>query len=174
MTPSSWITRWSHLVANGASVLDVACGQGRHVRWFASRGARVSAVDRDAQAVADLGAMAEVVVADIEHGPWPFAGRRFDAVIVTNYLWRALMPTLADAVNEGGCLLVETFAQGQQSVGRPSNPDFLLQPGELWQWTRDMRTIAYEDGFLSNPDRFVQRIAAVRERASTSPLRIHL
>ena len=128
---SSWVRRWSHLVAPAASVLDVACGSGRHVRWFAQRGCRVTGVDRDALALQALEETAEAVVADIEHGPWPFAGRRFDAVVVTNYLWRDLLPTLVASVAEGGVLIYETFSAGNETVGRPSNPVFLLRPGEL-------------------------------------------
>ena len=164
---SDWVRRWSHLVSTGASVLDVACGSGRHVRWFAGRGARVTGVDRDAEALAPLQGLGELVMADIENGPWPFAGRRFDAVVVTNYLWRPLLPTLVDSVAPNGLLLYETFAAGNETVGRPSRPDFLLRPGELLAAVQGrLRVIGYEDGFLAGPDRFVQRIAAVHE-AST-------
>ena len=164
LAPSPWVQRWSALVPAGASVLDVACGSGRHVRWFADRGCRVTGVDRDAAALATLAGVAETVVADIENGPWPFAGRRFAAVVVTNYLWRPLLPAIVEAVDEGGVLICETFARGNETVGRPSNPDFLLRPGELLQAAGSLRVVAYEDGFLSAPERFVQRIAAVRER----------
>ena len=162
LAPSAWVQRWSHLVPSDATVLDVACGSGRHVRWFAARGCRVTGVDRDAQAAEPLRPLAEIVVADIERGPWPLAGRRFGAVIVTNYLWRALLPTIVAAVADGGVLLYETFAAGNETVGKPSNPDFLLRPGELLDAARGLRVVAYEDGFESAPDRFVQRIAAVR------------
>ncbi len=165
LAPSSWVRRWSPLIAPRATVLDVACGSGRHVRWFAQRDARVTAVDRDAAALEPLSALAEVICADIESGPWPLAGRRFDAVIVTHYLWRPLLPTLVDSVDAGGVLVYETFAQGNQTVGKPSNPDFLLRPGELLAATPTLRTIAYEDGFIDEPARFVQRIVAVREGA---------
>lgn len=165
---SAWVQRWSHLVAQGASVLDVACGSGRHVKWFAERGHKVTGVDRNAQAIAGLRGLAELLVADIENGPWPLAGRQFGAVVATNYLWRPLLPTLIDSVAEGGVLICETFAEGQQTVGKPSNPDFLLRPGELLQAARSLRTVAYEDGFLDNPPRFVQRIAAVRPAADAA------
>jgi SAM-dependent methyltransferase len=149
-------------------VLDVACGGGRHLRWFASRGARVTGVDRDAQALAGLQGLGELMPADIENGPWPFSNRQFDAVVVTNYLWRPLMPTLLDSVAPGGLLLYETFAAGNETVGRPARPDFLLQPGELLAAVRGrLRVIGYEDGFVEEaPERFVQRIAAVRERSA--------
>ena len=159
---SPWIHRWSHLVRDGARVLDVACGSGRHLRWFAARGCRVTGIDRDAAALAPLAALGETLVADIEQSPWPLPGRRFDAVVVTNYLWRPLFATLAASVDEGGVLIWETFADGQQSVGRPANPDFLLRPGELLAAVRPLRVVAYEDGFLDAPARFVQRITAVR------------
>ena len=165
---SPWVQRWSQLVPAEATVLDVACGGGRHARWFAKRGCRVTGVDRDGAALDALADVAETVVADIEHGSWPFAGRRFDAVVVTNYLWRALLPTLVASVDDGGVLIYETFAEGQASVGKPSNPDFLLRPGELLQAATGLRVIAFEDGFLDTPARFVQRIVAVRERPGTA------
>ena len=109
----------------------------------------------------------QAVVADIENGPWPFAGRRFDAVVVTNYLWRPLMPVLLDSLSPGGVLIYETFTQGNETVGKPSRLDFLLRPGELLAICRSLRVVAFEDGFQEGPQgqapRFVQRIAAVRE-----------
>jgi len=175
LAPSPWVQRWSHLVPPRGSVLDVACGSGRHVRWFADRGCRVTAVDRDAAAVEPLQAIAELLVADIENGPWPFAGRRFDAVIVTNYLWRPLLPTLIASVADGGVLIYETFADGNQSVGKPSNPDFLLKPGELLQAAQGLEVVAYENGFLDTPPRFVQRMAAMKSPGAAAPFpRRHL
>jgi SAM-dependent methyltransferase len=162
LPPSPWVCRWSHLVPPGASVLDVACGSGRHVRWFAQRGARVTALDRDAEAVESLREAAEVVVADIESAPWPLGRRRFDAVVVTNYLWRPLMPLLVAAVADGGVLLYETFAQGNEACGRPSNPDFLLRPGELLEAARGLHVVAFEQGLLHVPPRIVQRLVAAR------------
>ena len=167
LAPSPWVQRWSALVREGASVLDVACGSGRHLRWFAQRGCRVTGVDRDAAAVEPLRALGEIVVADIESGPWPFAGRRFDAVVVTNYLWRPLLPAIMASVAEGGVLLYETFAMGNETVGKPSRPDFLLRPAELLQAAAGLRVVGYEDGFLAEPDRYVQRLAAVREAPSS-------
>ncbi len=164
---SAWVQRWSHLVPSGGSVLDVACGHGRHLRWFAQRGHAVTGVDRSPEAIEAVKPLGRAVLADIENGPWPFEGERFDAVIVTNYLWRALLPTLADSVAEGGVLIYETFATGNESVGKPSRPDFLLQPGELLQVSRGLHVVAYEDGFCDRPERFVQRLAAVRKRPGT-------
>jgi SAM-dependent methyltransferase len=170
---SAWVQRWSHLVPAGARVLDVACGSGRHVRWFAERGCRVTGVDRDAAAVAGLAGSAEVVVADIESGPWPFTGRVFDAVVVTHYLWRERLPEVVASVAPGGVLLYETFAVGNETVGKPSNPAFLLQPGELLRASGGLRVVAFEDGFEPASDassaRFVQRIVAVREIPSPGP-----
>jgi SAM-dependent methyltransferase len=168
--PSPWIVRFSPLVPAGGTVLDLACGRGRHLRWFHERGHPVLGVDRDAEALAQLQGVGETLQADIENGPWPLAGRRFDAVIVTNYLWRPLLPRILESLAPGGVLLHETFAQGNETVGKPSRPDFLLAPGELLQAYAGARVVAYEDGFLDGPARFVQRIAAVRERPGrTSP-----
>jgi SAM-dependent methyltransferase len=162
--PSPWIVRFGGLVPVGGSVLDLACGRGRHLRWFHARGHQVLGVDRDPEALASLQGIGETLQADIENGPWPLAGRRFDAVIVTNYLWRPLFPRILEAVAPGGVLLHETFAQGNETVGKPARPDFLLAPGELLQAYAGLRVVAYEDGFLAGPPRFVQRVAAVRAR----------
>jgi SAM-dependent methyltransferase len=159
---SPWVQRWTHLVAPSARVLDVACGCGRHVRWFASRGARVTGVDRDAAAVRGLTDVAEIVIADIEGAAWPLPGRRFDAVVVTNYLWRALLPTVLDSLDDGGVLIYETFAIGNETFGKPSNPHFLLRPGELLELAAGLRVVAYEEGVLQGPARCVQRLVAVR------------
>lgn len=164
--PSSWVQRWAPLIRPGGTVLDVACGAGRNLRWLAAQGLVLTGVDRDANAVATLQGTAEIIVADIEDGPWPLAGRQFSAVVVTNYLWRPLLPTLINSVADGGLLIYETFADGQQTVGRPSRPDFLLQHGELLQVCTGWRVVAYEDGCLASPERFVQRIAAVRQPAA--------
>ena len=164
--PSAWIQRWSHLIAAGGTVLDVACGQGRHAYWFYKRNHTLTLVDRAQAAIDSIAIPAvscEKVVADIEIGPWPFAGRQFDAVVVTNYLWRPLLPTLLASLAPGGVLLYETFAQGNETVGKPSRQDFLLRPGELLDVCRGLRVVAYEDGFEEEPARFTQRITAVRE-----------
>lgn len=171
LAPSPWVQRWSALVPADATVLDLACGHGRHLRWFAQRGCRVTGVDRDAAALAASEGLGELVTADVENGPWPLPGRRFDAVVVTHYLWRALLPTIVTSVADGGVLIYETFAAGNETVGRPSNPDFLLRPGELLQACAGLRIVGYEDGFLDAPPRFVQRIAAVREAAGAAPVR---
>jgi SAM-dependent methyltransferase len=170
-TPSDWLRRWAHLIPPGGRVLDVACGRGRHMRWLHAQGFAVTGVDRDAQALAPLGAFGETLVADLEAGPWPLPGRRFDAVLVANYLWRPLAQTLLDAVAEGGVYLHETFAEGQQTIGRPSRAEFLLQSGELITACRGLRIVAYEDGRLDDPPRFVQRIAAVRAGAGAAGAR---
>ena len=166
---SAWVQSWSHLVPAGATVLDLACGSGRHVRWFAQRGCRVTGVDRDAAAVATLGGLGEIIVADIENGPWPIDGRRFDAVVVTNYLWRERFPDLLASLLPGGVLIYETFAAGNETVGKPSNPNFLLRPGELLQLATGLRVIAFEDGYEPAPERFMQRIVAARESPSQTP-----
>lgn len=169
LEPSPWVRRWSALLPDGARVLDVACGSGRHLAWLGAAGHRVCGIDRDAAALEAArlrpgAAAAELIHADLESGAWPIPGRRFDAVVVTNYLWRPLLPTLVASVAPGGVLIYETFAHGNETVGRPSNPDFLLRPGELLDAVRgELRVVAYEDGFLAPPPRFVQRVAAVRE-----------
>ncbi|RZL93223.1 MAG: class I SAM-dependent methyltransferase [Variovorax sp.] len=166
--PSPWVERWSHLVPEGATVLDVACGAGRHMQWFAARGHAVTGVDRSDEAVTAASRFGPVLQADIESGPWPFDGQQFGGVVVTNYLWRARLPDIVAAVAPGGVLLYETFAAGNETVGKPSRPDFLLQPGELLSASAALHVVAYENGFLPAPERFVQRIAAVRAAAGQS------
>ena len=169
---SPWVERWAHLVPADATVLDVACGHGRHSRFFAQRGSRVTAVDRNAEALASLTSVAQTVEADIENGPWPFLGQTFDAVVVTNYLWRPLLPAILDCVAPGGVLLYETFAAGNEAFGKPSRPDFLLQPGELLRVCAGLEVVAYQHGRLEAPTRVVQRIAAARP--GESPVRASL
>jgi SAM-dependent methyltransferase len=167
---SVWVSRWAHLVPQGASVLDVACGHGRHAKFFAARGCKVTAVDRDAQALEGLHGIAETIHADIENGPWPFVGRKFDAVVVTNYLWRPLLPAIVDCVAAGGVLIYETFAAGNEKFGKPSRPDFLLNPGELLHACAALDVVAYQHGRLENPARIVQRVAACGKARGTAPL----
>jgi SAM-dependent methyltransferase len=161
-SPSPWIVRWVETIVADGSVLDLACGPGRHVRYLAARGLRVTAVDRSREALDLCKDAAEVIEADLEGAPWPLAGRRFDAVVVTNYLWRALMPHIADSVAPGGLLLYETFARGHERFGKPSNPDFLLRAGELLTHVNGLHVLAFEDGVLDAPARRVQRLAAWR------------
>jgi SAM-dependent methyltransferase len=172
LNPSDWIKRWSHLVPHGSHVLDVACGSGRHLQWFANRKYAVTGIDRDLNDAQHLSAIATLVLADIENQAWPLmkdgAPHLFEAVVVTNYLWRPLLPTLIASLAPGGVLLYETFAVGNETLGKPSRPDFLLKPGELLEVCKDLHVIAYEHGVLQNPPRFVQRIAAVRP-PPTSP-----
>jgi SAM-dependent methyltransferase len=162
--PSAWVVRWRHLVPHAGTVLDVACGGGRHARYFAQLGHAVTAVDRDAAALAGWSGI-EPIQADIEDGPWPCTGEAFAAIVVTNYLHRPLLPALVDAVAPGGILLYETFAQGNERFGRPSNPAFLLRHGELLEAVRGkLRVIAYEDLQIDEPKpAMVQRICAQRE-----------
>ncbi|TNF58403.1 MAG: class I SAM-dependent methyltransferase [Burkholderiales bacterium] len=160
--PSDWVRRWSHLVAPGGSVLDVACGHGRHMRWFAGQGHPVTGVDRSGEAIAAVAPLGRAIEADIESGPWPLPGERFAAVVVTNYLWRPLWPTLLESLLPDGVLIWETFSVDQATVGRPARPEFLLRHGELLELCGDLRVVAYEDGFARDPGRFIQRVAAVR------------
>lgn len=162
MTPSSWIATWAGLVPPGATVLDLAAGKGRHTAFFAARGHRVTAVDRDVSALAASDTV-EVIAADLEDGsPWPLAERRFGAIVVTNYLHRPLFPALFAALQPGGILLYETFMEGNERFGRPNRPDFLLKDGELLDLVRGRFSVtAYEARMISQPKMaMVQRIAA--------------
>ena len=128
-TPSPWVIRFGEKIAAKSSVLDVACGNGRHAHWFATRGHAVTAVDRAVLDAIPTGVM--FIQADIESGPWPFTGQAFDCVVVTNYLHRPHFPHLLATVKRGGWLIYETFAVGNEKYGRPTRQDFLLKPGEL-------------------------------------------
>ena len=170
---SPWVTRWSHLLPAGASVLDIACGSGRHMKWLANLGHQVTGIDRSPEALLEAASYGATVLADIENGPWPLMNGRnvqqFQALVVTNYLWRPLFPVMAESVAPGGFLIYETFSQGQETVGKPSRPDFLLQAGELLARFPEFRVIAFEEGFLENPPRFVQRLVAQRPRPMDAP-----
>ncbi|MGH3755383.1 MAG: class I SAM-dependent methyltransferase [Pseudonocardiaceae bacterium] len=159
--------RFAPLMAEGGTVLDVACGAGRHARWLLERGYRVVAVDVDVAGVADLVGhpRVEIVEADLQDGRcFPLRGRRFDGVVVTRYLHRPILPDLVGAVAPGGVLVYETFAWGNECFGRPANPDFLLWPGELLDAVRgELRVVAYEDLVVAEPHpAAVQRICARR------------
>lgn len=165
-TPASpLVVRWSALIRPGGEVLDLACGAGRHARHLAAQGFEVTAIDRDPGLFPDPPGGVTLLGADLEGGPWPFPGRRFDAIVVTNYLHRPLLPILVDSLEPGGLLVYETFARGNERFGKPSNPDFLLAPGELLEAVRGrLRVVAYEDLVVSEPrPAAVQRLCARRE-----------
>ncbi len=168
--PSDWVRRWAHLAQPSQSILDVACGAGRHSKLFADKGCAVTAIDVSGEALQVVQAHSpgvRIVQADIESGVWPLmqndSPQLFDAVVVTHYLHRPLFPVLLGSLAQGGVLIYETFAIGNEAFGRPSRPDFLLQPAELLTVCKDMHIVAYEDGFLPSPNRCVQRIVACKQ-----------
>jgi SAM-dependent methyltransferase len=173
MAPSPWIVRFAHLVPAGARVLDLACGHGRHARFFAARGAQVLAVDRDAAALATLADAPGIATrhADLEGEPWPFRGQSFAAIVVSHYLHRPLFPHILSALGPEGVLLYETFAQGNEAHGRPSNPDFLLRPGELLALAaaapEALTVVAFEQGRVD----LGGRPAVMQRLAATGPAR---
>ena len=166
-SPSPWVVRFASAVPGRGAVLDLACGTGRHARFFLERGHPVTAVDRYSAGVADLLGREdfELIEADLEDGGgWPTGERKFAAVVVANYLFRPILPDIVGAVAEGGVLLYETFAEGNARFGRPSNPDFLLRPGELLRAVEGaLSVVAYEHGEIARPaPALVQRICACR------------
>lgn len=162
-SPSDWVQKWAHLAPKNSQVLDVACGAGRHMQFFKNLGHQCTGIDRSPEALALAKHHGQVIEADIECGPWPLEGRQFEVVVVTNYLWRPLMPRILECLAPEGLLIYETFALGHEKIGKPSRPDFLLQPGELLQTCASLRVIAYQDGFWDSPAKFVQRIVAVHQ-----------
>lgn len=144
------------------------------MQWFAEQGHAVTGIDRSPDAIRAASRIGEAVLADIENAPWPLMqdghARQFDAVIVTNYLWRPLFGVIAQSVAPGGVLIYETFAHGHETIGKPSNPDFLLRPNELLTAFKSLHIVAFEDGFLDHPPRFVQRIAVVQPDLSEGTL----
>ncbi|MGH8113327.1 MAG: class I SAM-dependent methyltransferase [Rhodanobacteraceae bacterium] len=150
--PSPWVVRFANEIPAGGSVLDVACGRGRHARLLLGRGHPVTAVDRDISGLEDLCGEPRLVRvrADLEVGPWPLPGAGFAGVVVTNYLWRPLLADIVASVAPGGVLIYATFASGQERFGHPSNPEFLLRPGELPNAVvaGGLQTIAYEHGLV--------------------------
>ena len=159
--PSAWVERWASLVPQG-TVLDVACGAGRHSRFFLEKGYQVVAGDPEPQRIPG----ARFIQSDLEDGsPWPLPGVRFEGIVVTNYLHRPLMATLAASLAEGGVLIYETFMLGNERYGRPSNPAFLLRPGELRETFGELRLEGFEEGLVTSPKpAMIQRLCAVLAR----------
>jgi SAM-dependent methyltransferase len=165
--PSPWVLRFADRVPAGGLAADLACGGGRHGRLFLTRGHPVFFADRDVSGVSDLARVpgAEIMEADFEAGAWHLEGRRFAGVVVTNYLWRPILPRIVALVAPGGLLIYETFAQGNEAYGRPRNPDFLLRPGELMEAVRgQLEVLAYEQDTVRRPSgpAVIQHIAALR------------
>lgn len=166
--PSAWVRRFASLIAPAGTILDYACGSGRHARWLARHRFTVEAVDRDVGALATLAGVPGITprVADLEEGVWPFVGRRFDAVVVTNYLYRPRFGAMLGCLESGGLLIYETFMEGHERFGKPSNPAFLLRRGELLQCLGDeFSIVAFEQGTVQDPrPSVVQRICAIKSR----------
>ncbi|MDH3201505.1 MAG: class I SAM-dependent methyltransferase [Myxococcales bacterium] len=170
--PSSWVERFAPLIRAKGTVLDLACGGGRHSRYLNALGYRLVAADIDVSGLSDLSANddVEIIEADLEAGDWLFAGRRFDGIVVTNYLHRPHLPLLVESLAPGGVLIYESFAKGNEKLGHPRNPAFLLDPAELLEaFGPRLAIVAYEHGIDEEPKPAVrQRICAVR--ASEPPL----
>jgi SAM-dependent methyltransferase len=161
VAPSAWVVRWAPLITRGR-VLDLACGSGRHASHLAGLGHEVTAVDREPQSLAGV----RFVQANLEDGsPWPLPGEEFRGIVVANYLYRPLFPVLERALAPGGVLIYETFMAGNERFGKPSNPAFLLGPGELWAAFGGLHIIAFEQGHSLQPKpAMVQRLCARRAR----------
>lgn len=166
---SDWVARFLPLVRSGGTVLDLACGKGRHAIHAARLGYQVTAIDRNAEALGQLRNIGGIT--PIEHdletedAAIPLSAGSLDGIIVTNYLHRPLFGQLAGLLAPGGVLIYETFAIGNEQFGKPSNPAFLLAEGELLQVFGSLTVIAFEQGIMPRPQEAVrQRICCVRER----------
>jgi len=151
--PAAWLVQHSELLPRTGSALDVACGRGRHALWLAERGLTTLALDRDADAVRELNDLARdrrlplsAEVRDLEGHPRPFLGASFDVIVVVHYLHRPLFPALVAALAPRGVLVYETFTRAQAARGKPTNPDFLLEPGELLELVRPLDVLVSREG----------------------------
>ena len=161
--PLAWVVQHTGHIAEGGRVLDVACGSGRHTRYLLDLGFRVTAIDRDISRLADIieDESLRVLEYDLEDGTrWPLPGETFDGIVITNYLFRPLFPRLAEALSEGGVLIYQTFAAGNEAYGKPRNPDFLLLENELQEFFGEkFKVLAFHQGFVETPSpAVVQRI----------------
>lgn len=180
--PSAWVVRFAPLIPLG-EVLDLACGAGRHARLLSALGHAVVAVDRDAgvlERTAGSGIATQQIDLEASDAAWPYEAGRFAGIVVTNYLHRPLFSSIVGSLAAGGILIYETFAQGNEQFGKPSNPAFLLKSGELLEVlcaTQDpvMHILAFEDGYVEMPKpAMVQRVCAVKSKESVEQLRLRL
>jgi SAM-dependent methyltransferase len=151
--PASWLVQHSELLPRTGGALDVACGRGRHALWLAERGLTTLAVDRDADAVRELNGLARArslplraEVRDLEGTPRPSLDAVFDVIVVVHYLHRPLFPALIAALAPSGVLVYETFTRAQAARGKPTNPDFLLEAGELLELVRPLEVLVSREG----------------------------
>lgn len=164
---SAWLQRWAPLVPSG-EVLDLACGAGRHARHLVGLGHQVIALDHDPDMLAQAcgqGIVTSQIDLEAPGAVWPFGAGRFAGIVVTNYLHRPLLEAMLRSLALDGVLIYETFADGNAAFGKPSNPAFLLQPGELLAWAtaQGLRVVAFEDGRVEQPKAaMVQRLCAVK------------
>ncbi|HRE17393.1 MAG TPA: class I SAM-dependent methyltransferase [Rhodocyclaceae bacterium] len=169
--PSAWVQVYLDQIPRSGRVLDLACGQGRHARLLAERGLEVLAVDRDPEALAAMAGLPGITTCclDLEGLEWPLAGASFAGIVVTNYLWRPHLDALPGCLQAGGVLIYETFMQGNARFGKPSNPDFLLQPGELQRLAarHGLEVLAFAEGEVDSPrPAVIQRVVARRPAAT--------
>jgi SAM-dependent methyltransferase len=172
--PAGWLVAHAHLLANAGQALDVACGSGRHALWLAERGLMTIALDRDPAAVAELQAEAtrrglpvRAEVADLEDGSFTLGASAFDVAVVVHYLHRPLFPSLVASLRPGGVLVYETFTRDQAARGKPTNPAFLLEPGELLERVRPLEVLASREGEFEG--RMVASVVARRPAVTASP-----
>lgn len=173
LAPSAWVARFASLIPSGGQVLDLACGRGRHAHLLADMGFKVEAVDWNPERLAELDNVPGVTtrLADLERGPWPYFSRAFEGIVVTNYLWRPLMPHLFNCLEPNGILIYETFMVGNERYGPPTSPAHLLRPGELLDLlAKRFTVVAFEQGEIASPHpALIQRIAVRRGLLSVLP-----
>jgi SAM-dependent methyltransferase len=165
---SSWLLSNIDLIPRAGRALDVACGRGRHALLLAERGLAVVAVDRDEAAIEGLRTeaarrllplAARVVDLEATQADLGLGEEAYDVVVVFHYLHRPLFPALLRALAPGALLIYETFTVDQARLGKPTNPDFLLQHGELRQRLGSLTIVRERDGVFEG-----RHVAAVVAR----------
>ena len=163
---SNWVKYCLEVIPSKKGIaLDLACGKGRHSVFLSSYGYQVLAVDINQESLNCFSnKLITKKIKDIENlKNWPLEKIKFDIIVVTNFLNRTIFPSIIESIKKGGYLIYETFSEGQQNIGKPSNPKYILQQRELINLCVELNLIAYEEIYTENSinNSFKQRIFSV-------------
>jgi len=147
-------------------VLDLACGNGRNGIYLATLGVSVDLCDISEEALSRArnlargqGVSPRFLVLDLEkEGSAPLEADSYGGILVFRYLHRPLIPAIKNAIRSQGILIYETFTVDQVRYGKPTQPDFLLQHGELRRWFDDWEILHDFEGIQPNPERAVAQL----------------